>query len=577
MGHLELVIVAILHLVLSSESSWAILGLGTQTLIVGMALEITANFLQKLSFVAKQFVGFVSNSKQRTYLALNIVIIVGTILFLPLVLAILLASSVISAPLLPLFTLPIFFISFPRPRKFWPSLVDYGSSYSRNQDSVYYQQAEAEIARVLSSSISSGTVHAIPASHFLLRFQDRMCFATILEVGYGFCTLTIRGLELQETSCHTVEASTVDDMFELAFDTESNSSRLRLWLNTHVFNTLCPVDSAVIHTYSDARNVLTGIIDNPPALERFSDNLLKTLVWVLFHYLYPPSGDQEINVSVHRILDSGFADATLADRQTREELQQQISSEIFLSKPSDHISVVNEDAFSWTDSIPSTGGNLYPILSHSPKLNYDTSFEVPGLIPEDRPVEPPHFGVISETTIDNDVNQSDMRPAVAVAEPYMERRCKGRTGASNKVHPEECNGYGCMPARWMQLPLRYSQINKLLRDFPQDWLKLIREMNEKNVNSEAEHYFMKLVMVCFTIVDIPCGNRLHGKVSQTEPFNIYDGFCGQFSYSANSDWLTGDELLHSLVMKAYKYVVWLNYIVEVDHQCSWLWVSIFPS
>ena len=550
MGHLELVVVAVLQFVLPPESSWAILGLGTQTLVVGMALEITARFLQKLSFVAKQFVGFVSNSKQRTYLALNVVIIVGTILFLPLVLAILLASSAISAPLLPLFTLPIFFISFPRPQRFWPSLVDYGSSYSRNQDSIYYQQAEAEIARVLSGSISSGTVHAKPGSHFLLRFQDRLCFATVLEVGYGFFTLTIRGLELQETSCHTVEASTMDDMFELAFDTESSQSCLKLWLNTHIFNTLCPIDSAVIHTYSDARNVLTGIIDNPQALERFSDNLLKTLVWVLFHHLYPTRGNQELNVSVHRIIDSGFSDAISAGKHTGETLQQNVSSEIFLSKPSGRINTANEDTFSWGESISSTGGNL----SHSPRLNHATSFEIPGLIPEDRPVEPPHFGTLYETTtIDNDVMQSDVRlSVVALAEPHMDKRCKG---ASNKVHPKGCEQKGFMPARWLQLPLGYSNINKLLKDFPQDWLKFIKEMKEESGASDTEQHFMKLVMVCFSLVDIPCGNRLHGKVLQTEPFNIYQGFCGELPYSAHSDWLTGDELLHNLVMKAYMYVV----------------------
>ena len=67
---------AILQLALPTDSTWAIFGLGTQALIVGVALTVGANFLQKVSFVAKQFTSFAIDRKQRTYLFLNIVIFV---------------------------------------------------------------------------------------------------------------------------------------------------------------------------------------------------------------------------------------------------------------------------------------------------------------------------------------------------------------------------------------------------------------------------------------------------------------------------------------------------------------------
>ena len=532
-------VIAILQLSLPTDSIWAIFGLGTQALIVGVALDIGANFIQKVSFVAKQFISFASDSKQRTYLSLNIIIIVGTVLFLPLVLAIILASSILSAPLLPLFTLPIFFVSFPRPRRFWPSLIDYGSSYSKCNDSVYYQQAEAEIARILSTSISSGTVYAHPGSHFILRFQDRLGFATILETGYGFCVLTIRGLELQETSCHTVEASTVDDMFELAFDTESNGSCLQFWLNTHILNTLQPVDSTTIHTYSDARNVLTGIIDNPQALERFSNTLLKTLVWVLFHHLYSSRENQKPCTVKERLAES------ISRGRPPLQLQDNV---VHVSSPKPK-GRINVDTLSWSASISSAVGDLYPTPSHSP--THGTSLELPGQIPEDRPIEPPHLTASSETTLDSDTVQSAVR--LSAVETRLVQRHGSKSVSSNKVHPEHCQQKSSLPARWMQHPLGYSQINKLLKDFPQDWLKFIKETTANSCNPDTEQHFMRLVMVCFSIVDIPASNQLSGKVSQTEPFNIYEGFHGEHPYSTNINWLTEEKLLHSLVTEAYRY------------------------
>lgn len=38
--------------------------------------------------------------------------------------------------------------------------------------------------------VSVGTL--APGSHFLVRFQDRMVWITILEKGYGYCTVNIK-------------------------------------------------------------------------------------------------------------------------------------------------------------------------------------------------------------------------------------------------------------------------------------------------------------------------------------------------------------------------------------------------
>ena len=44
-------------------------------------------------------------------------------------------------------------------------------------------------------------------NHYLMRYQDRMVWVNVLERGAAYCTVSVKGLELQETSCHTAEAA----------------------------------------------------------------------------------------------------------------------------------------------------------------------------------------------------------------------------------------------------------------------------------------------------------------------------------------------------------------------------------
>ena len=56
----------------------------------------------------------------------------------PVVAALVLVSALLAAPLLSLFTLPLYFLSYPRPARFWPGPVGHNATVS--PDSVLYQQ-----------------------------------------------------------------------------------------------------------------------------------------------------------------------------------------------------------------------------------------------------------------------------------------------------------------------------------------------------------------------------------------------------------------------------------------------------
>ncbi|RUS91438.1 hypothetical protein EGW08_000762 [Elysia chlorotica] len=252
-------------------------------LAAALARDRLSQVCNKLFFWLAVLVSWWTDKKQRRgspalVLALNLALF-------PAVLALILAASALSAPLLCVFTLPVFFIGFPRPAKFWSEPV--GSSASTCPDTLYYRQLSSELARALRSAFANGSLGEPDAgSHYLARFQDRLVWVSVLERGAAFVTVSIKGLELQETSCHTAEAARLDDQFSEAFVTHAA-------LNHYPLHCLTPLDVAMVRTYSDAKNVLTGVIDAPGVVETTLELFAKSLVWLLLRHVRQAKRRQE--------------------------------------------------------------------------------------------------------------------------------------------------------------------------------------------------------------------------------------------------------------------------------------------
>lgn len=96
---------------------------------------------------------------------------------------------------------------------------------------------------------------------------------------------------MQETSCHTAEALRVDEVFEGAFEQEEYARICSI--NKHFGNVLTPCTVLPVKLYSDAKNVLSGIIDSHDNLREFKGDLVKVLVWILVQYCSRRSNMQE--------------------------------------------------------------------------------------------------------------------------------------------------------------------------------------------------------------------------------------------------------------------------------------------
>ena len=94
------------------------------------------------------------------------------------------------------------------------------------------------------------------------------------EKGNRFISLNLRGMELQETSCHSLEATRIDDMFDSAF--EKNA-----FMNNFLFHTMTPMTTLSVNMYSDTKNVLTGVINTPETLKIVAESFLEAFLWLV--------------------------------------------------------------------------------------------------------------------------------------------------------------------------------------------------------------------------------------------------------------------------------------------------------
>lgn len=552
----ELTVVSILVFALPADSDWVSLGVPTQALIVGVALDVLKDLFEKTTFVLTSLIAFMWKRKHRTYLVLNILIIAGNVILSPILAGIILISSALSAPLLPLFTLPMFAVSFPRTRHFWPALVDYGSTYLKStEETVYYQQAEAEMAKAVHSSLSCGAIPAQAGTHVLSRFDNRLAVVSILEVGRGFCTVSIRGLELQETSCHSEEATQIDDMHDMQ---HSPKSWKQSWFNTNLLSTLMPLDSVVIKTYSDAHNILTGIIDQPSALQRFSGNLLKTLVWVFNKHVKSTAvftvdqlnqkiSSQDITHTAAESINPVRGEDDFTELSPSSQKMHRFSMVAYKEDRSKSLftTYLGDDTLSWSSvssamDLPGTSAAAQKV-NNTPADSWLASATPPGLIPQDLPLD----------ALENALPALERNQMETILPP-LPRVGKFRltSGSMHKVSPK-CSEETFSEQSWKHPPLSHVQIFRLMQQFPHDWFSYLNKTVA--MDSDKFELLSRTVVGCYSLLDMPAQSTFAVSAPPpTYPVDIYRRFCDSVPHSPKLNWMTEQPLVQKLALKAYR-------------------------
>lgn len=467
----ELALVSLLHVLLPPSSAWIALGFGTQAFIVGLVIMVLDNIWKRTAFFLVLLYSFLFDSKQKSRHHWWSVFM--TFSLLPISLAAILLSSVISSPVFPVFTLPILLPSFPRVRSYWPRFL-HKESVSQPIEAAVYQQAADKIGRLIFHLMSLGVLryHLNSETLILIRFQDRLVLVSLAEKGYTYCNVYLRGLEMQETSCHTVEASQIDDAFEVAHTT--NSRTLPFWFNTYPLQLLLPLSADVLYVYSDARNNLAGIIDQYESLKGFSENLLKALIWEFAHSVKdsPPPVEAKANALPPKR-------PPVPEKEKRP-----------LPHPTRRQSLPSADSDSWIESSddynPSQPRTVFPIAKR-----FDSSDE----------------------------------SLHAKSAAQWEVKCI--KAKSSIVSPAKFNAFD------ITLPFADSQLDHVLALFPHQWLTSVA--NSLSLDSRAVEQVKRLAAACFLVMDCSASRRMTSQTTPGHLLRGFGGKFS--SLNSDQQWL----------------------------------------
>jgi hypothetical protein len=130
-------------------------------------------------------------------------------------------SSLISAPLNPFLGSSIFFMSYVRPLRFWEKNYNTGRVDTSNVrlvsqldkgpliddsslNSIFYEHLTRSLQQSLAGDLALGrwACSVEPGDCFVLVSLYLSCLIHIIEVGNGFITFQMRGLEFRGTYCH---------------------------------------------------------------------------------------------------------------------------------------------------------------------------------------------------------------------------------------------------------------------------------------------------------------------------------------------------------------------------------------
>ncbi|XP_022348596.1 pecanex-like protein 4 [Enhydra lutris kenyoni] len=536
---LETVIVSVVHLLISSTDVWwnRSVDTGIRLLIVGIMRDRLIQFISKLQFAVTVLLASWTEKKRRksttTLCILNIV-------FSPFVLVFLIFSTLLSSPLLPLFTLPLFLVGFPRPVQIWPGAV--GTAACVCADTVYYDQMVPGLTTALQAAMAAGSLGLLlPGSHYLGRFQDRLIWIMILECGYTYCCINIKGLELQETSCHTAEAQRVDEVFLSAFEQEY--SRV-CSINEHFGNVLTPYTVLPVKLYSDARNVLSGIIDSHDNLKEFKGDLIKVLVWLLLQYCSRRPHVQEV---VHKTESKGQASLIILPA---------LNTSLQTQSPEDSDSLNSEILDDWSDD------NVFgdePTIRKG-KEEKDQLKVVPGVnFPIPGSVESQDVGEHSEGTFP----ENSLYKSVILGYPVVDK------GKQKDVAYIPLVEFSCshshllrLPEEWTSSCLPNSKMREMSSLFPEEWYQFVlRQLecfhSEENASSVLEEIAKDRVLKDFYVHAVmTCYFSLFGVDSMVpSPGHILRVYSGVLPWSLALDWLTEKPELFQLALKAFRYTL----------------------
>lgn len=363
-----------------------------------------------------------------------------------------------------------------------------------------------------------------------------------------------QGLELQETSCHTVEARRVDEVFEAAFDRLERPARFLHLLNPHWGNALTPCALLPVTVYSDARNVLTGIIDSPDCLRQLHSDFLKTLLWILLHH---STQNRTYRVKSHSLRSSQHA---------------------VQPEPTSHdakLGVVSQSHFDCSSSPQLRGRSSLSSLS-----DWSDEDDLFGPVPVRKPVRRMMMRAEEEhTSLPGSVEIHSLYENLALASlPTLRPLGLGVSLEKDDVLPissapsavfDHANPPNfssqhsetlSLPTSWFSAPFTTAKLRTLRPSFPEEWFRfcLAQLVMEGLCEDEDEQSVCRglqedrALMETYSQVALSCALALGMDLSVPSASFVFRVYCGDAAWHEGLDWLRENTELHQLTLRAFR-------------------------
>ena len=509
---LHITLVVFIDLLLVTNLTWTNLSVGVHLLIVGVSVEYLRLLTSQLYTILIHLGWYAVTPspasltylrEEKTYLLLlSFLLLPISVLFLPL-------STLLTLTVIPIFTLPVFVPSYPHMTSFWSSQRQHSSWGVR--EAVFYEEVCPEVCKIFKQLIRRGVLLSPSCGQiFLIRYEDRIIVVTVLEVGYQYIGLSYKGLELETTSCHDIEATQIDDMLE---GNKTSNSVLANLFNKYLLYLVTPLSHAVINTYSEAKSSLRPVVNSKDTIRKCEANFPKCFAWLLIREVIKLSEKNNYNRQLN-----------LTQRGVQKQQPNEIvSSPTRAADPSSSTNKLeNTGVLASYRQVWGTGYNSDPLTSDS-----ISEFESP----------------IYHSTSQLDIAQGDLTTHLPL------------DNHNNKSQIRLIDVSMFLPHDWLHPPDTHRRAvasidGELLRGFCSYW----KDREGGNIDWNQVEALTRRITTSVSCIIHPTSDVASNKLTGTQ---ICRNYVGQFPWSESLSWLTSSSLLR-LAITAYRYTLKLT-------------------
>lgn len=346
-------------------------------------------------------------------------------------------------------------------------------------------------------------------------------------------------------------------MFEGAFEHPG----LNQGLNLHLGSALTPCAALPVRVYSDARNVLLGIIDSLD-LRKLQDDFLKALVWLLLrnsvqrHKTFTGDTEEGTGEKGSKSQPSHLGQSTVT--QPAEAVMVESVSSLKFRRDSSSLTSFGD----WSDEDdlfgPQPARRTVALVSTEAQLGHavlQTGPSLPGSVEMDSLFENMALSALQP-----------LQPlGLGLGLPAVDK------GRNPEVPPTKSSGtlahenFSCphselfsLPLGWRTAPLLPFRLQQLRPLFPEDWFRFTLGRLALAVQDEASEDVAKALKEDGGLRDLhaqvalSCLISLGAESAFTSPSYVYRVYSGDVPWTEGLKWLSENKELYQLALKAFR-------------------------